>query len=685
MLSTIPINQTKLFWAFFWIFHLSIENSVAQSFNRPNDSLLDIQHRIVKLLESHYFAKPLDDQLSLLVFEEFLSQMDPQKIFFTQDDLKLYQLKIDDELKAGTTVFFQNTYKRYQDRKKQFQKYYKTRLLEGFQLNQEETFVEDSQKRKFVKQNQLNHRWDGFLKYHLVKTLYCLNKEKELKKIENPELNHTTYHDLEKKAIDLLTSHLDQKFSNSKSRLHYENSFYKYLNAITTRVDPNFRIPLSFSKKLNKTPNQQNNYGGITVVRFHDKSAVQILANRRYDHKNHIRAGEKIIMISKENGDTNLTTLLNEKDISALLYGPVGEKLYLSLQSIDKSIRVVSLTRSNKLNHNKIQIEQSMGFIQHFMVQKKHKSLAYIRLDSFEYGEAGFGRILKSMKQEGIHGVILDLRNNLGGVDSAAYAITGYFLKGGLINRVVSKNGLESFFDSDGSRCIWEGPLVILVNERSASCSELLAATLQDYERGIVMGTSRTYGKGTTNSLNELGLFQTVGKYYRVTGKSTQYEGVHSDIVLPSINPFPGTTARDVDFPYPVDHIFPGKFQPWEDHKNLKKTIDQSKIRVEKDPHLKSISLYENWILEQQLQTTVKLNYVEFADLNESRIKRSKFFQNKIAEYSNDLIFKFSSRFNQSLNQAKLPSGFEEEYFQNYRKDSWIQHAVEALLDWESF
>ncbi|HBC04127.1 MAG TPA: tail-specific protease, partial [Aequorivita sp.] len=180
------------------------------------------------------------------------------------------------------------------------------------------------------------------------------------------------------------------------------------------------------------------------------------------------------------------------------------------------------------------------------------------------------------LKEQGMEGLVLDLRDNGGGSLRTAVDIAGLFIKKGPVVQVASNGNKEVLADKD-SEIVWDGPLVILVNELSASASEILAAAMQDYKRAIILGSKQTYGKGTVqnvidlnqwlrkNDLGDMGALKiTSQKFYRVNGGSTQLEGVKSDVVMPDRYSYIDVGERDYDNPLPYDKIDAAKYDVWE-------------------------------------------------------------------------------------------------------------------------
>ena len=251
---------------------------------------------------------------------------------------------------------------------------------------------------------------------------------------------------------------------------------------------------------------------------------------------------------------------------------------------------------------------------------------------------------IERLKDEGMEGLVLDLRNNGGGSLKTVVDMAGFFIKDGPIVQVKSSIEEKEVLEDEDSRIQWDGPLVILVNELSASASEILAAALQDYKRAIVIGSKQTYGKGTVQNIVDLNRFVrgsdsnvgalklTTQKFYRINGGSTQLEGVKSDVVVVDKYSFIDIGEKDQENPLPWDQIDPASYDLWDGYIGYEETIKKSKERMSNNAQLKLIEENAKWIKKRRDDNIYPLNYAAYkkeADADEEYAKRFK----AIAEY----------------------------------------------------
>lgn len=229
---------------------------------------------------------------------------------------------------------------------------------------------------------------------------------------------------------------------------------------------------------------------------------------------------------------------------------------------------------------------------------------------------------ISRLKAEGMEGLVLDLRNNGGGYLKTVVDMAGLFIKEGPVVQVRTTGEPKHVWNDKDRSIDWDGPLVILVNEFSASASEILAAAMQDYKRAIVIGSKQTYGKGTVqvvfdmnrmvrnNTIGDLGALKyTTQKYYRINGGSTQLEGVKSDVIVPNRYSYIDIGERDQDNPLPWDKIDPASYNLWNSYFDYDSTIKKSKERMAKSEQLNLIEENAKWIKTIRDRNVYSLNY----------------------------------------------------------------------------
>jgi carboxyl-terminal processing protease len=380
-------------------------------------------------------------------------------------------------------------------------------------------------------------------------------------------------------------------------------------------------------------------------------------------------------------------------DAVKLIKGPKGTKVTLTIKNVDGTITDKVITR------DVVELEET--YAKSSLIDKGDRKFGLINLPQFyfdmeNYKERNAATDVKKeilrLKEQGMEGLVLDLRDNGGGSLRTAVDIAGLFIKKGPVVQVASNGNKEVLADKD-SEIVWDGPLVILVNELSASASEILAAAMQDYKRAIILGSKQTYGKGTVqnvidlnqwlrkNDLGDMGALKiTSQKFYRVNGGSTQLEGVKSDVVMPDRYSYIDVGERDYDNPLPYDKIDAAKYDVWEGYIDYDETIQKSKERMAQNEQLKLIDEDARWIKARRDEKEVNLNYETYSAEIEQRKQETKRFD-AIDEYDNHLTFESLPYETALMKKDTTLSEKRKRWHKNLSKDMYIEEAVHVLED----
>ena len=285
----------------------------------------------------------------------------------------------------------------------------------------------------------------------------------------------------------------------------------------------------------------------------------------------------------------------------------------------------------------------------------------------------------------------MDLRNNGGGSLKTVVDIAGLFIEEGPIVQVKSSGERKEVLEDEDPEVLWDGPLVILVNELSASASEILAAAMQDYKRAIIIGSKQTYGKGTVqnvidlnrwlrnNDYGDLGALKlTTQKFYRVNGGSTQLEGVKSDVVVPDRYSFVDIGEKDQENPLPWDKIDPAKYEEWDGYVDLNETIEQSKQRMSENAQLKLIEENARWIKEQSEDNNYSLNFEEYSASIEERTEQAKKYDS-VRDYETDLTYVSLPYEKDAFATDTILKEKRERWHKSLSGDVYIEEAINVL------
>lgn len=398
--------------------------------------------------------------------------------------------------------------------------------------------------------------------------------------------------------------------------------------------------------------------------------------------------------MKQENEDESVSIVgMRIDDAVKLIKGPKGTKVTLTIKNVDGTISDKTLTR------DVVELEET--YAKSSFVEKDGRKFGLINLPQFyfdmeNYKERNAATDVKKeilrLKEEGMEGLVLDLRGNGGGSLRTAVDIAGLFIKKGPVVQVVSTEKTDVLEDKD-SEITWDGPLVILVNELSASASEILAAAMQDYKRAIIIGSKQTYGKGTVQSivdlnqwvqnsdLGDLGAVKmTIQKFYRVNGGSTQLEGVKSDVVMPDRYSYIDIGERDYPNPLPYDKIVAAKYNVWDGYLDYDETIEKSKARMAQNEQLQLIDDNAKWIKLRRDEKEVNLNYNDYSAEIDKRKEDAKRYK-ALDTYNNHLDFKSLPYEIALMKQDTTLSEKRKRWHKNLGKDMYIEEAVHVLED----
>jgi carboxyl-terminal processing protease len=501
--------------------------------------------------------------------------------------------------------------------------------------------------------------------------------------------------ELEQKARETAKNSLDEYFDFTKD-LQRTDYFAIYLNTIVEEFDPHTnyfappdkdRFDLRMSGKLEGIGarlQKKNDY--ITVI--------EVISGGPAWRSEKIEVGDAILKVKQEDEKDAVSIVgMRIDDAVKLIKGPKGTKVTLTIKNVDGTVSDKVLTR------DVVELEET--YAKSSLIEAADRKFGLINLPQFyfdmdNYKERNAATDVKKeiirLKEEGMEGLVLDLRDNGGGSLRTAVDIAGLFIKKGPVVQVAS-NGKKEVLEDKDTEIVWDGPLVILVNELSASASEILAAAMQDYKRAIIIGSEQTYGKGTVqnvidlnqwlrkNDLGDMGALKiTSQKFYRVNGGSTQLEGVKSDVVMPDRYSYIDVGERDYDNPLPYDKIDAAKYDIWDGYIDYNETIEKSKARMAKNAHLKLIDDNARWIKERRDEKQVNLNYKMYsADIAKRKEETKRF--DAIDEYDNKLTFKSLPYETALMKQDTTLSEKRKRWHKNLSKDMYVEEAVHVLED----
>ena len=674
----------------------------SSNFDQTNKDKLLLQLISYVLDQGHFVEKEINDDFSSKVFNEYLNIIDPYKRYFYKSDIeefKKYEDQLDDKFINAEIDFFDLTYNRGQKRFNESKLIYEEILDNPFDYQIDENFNADFESLDYVKnKSEMKDRWRKQLKFSSIEIYDDLLEDQEKELEDNPSYKIKSNIEIELEARESTLKTLNEMYDFYED-ITRSDWFSLYLNSFVEQYDPH-TIYYNPEAKDRFDVDMSGNYAGIGArlsKKFDKIEVVEVISGGPAWRQNLLEVGDIILKVRQNDQEESESTSILGMPISdavKLIKGPKGTNVILTIKKVDGE--VVDL----KIKRDIVLLEET--YVRSSIVSKHENLYGFINLPKFyiDFDNSTSRDAAKDIKKEiirlknlGVKGLVLDLRNNGGGSLKTVVEMAGLFIQEGPIVQVRSMDKESQILRDKDRSIIWEGPLVILVNEFSASASEILAAAMQDYKRAIIIGSKQTYGKGTVqnvldlnrmvknNTNGDLGALKfTTQKYYRINGGSTQLEGVKSDIVVPDKYTYVDFGEKDQENPLEWDKIDPVSYEPWKSLFDYNKTIDASKNRMKSSEFISLIDENAKWIKSIRDRNIYTLNYSKFKKdllLNEEKAKKYK----KLSDYSSDLIFKSLPYEIDLIAKDSSLGEKRKRWHKNLSKDIYVNESLNVLND----
>lgn len=601
----------------------SIEN-IAVTNNPPGK-----YEKIMKLVgemmsQAHFSPQDINDAFSKKVFTKFIGDLDPEKNMFLKGDIdalkKKYETKVDDELKGTDVDVPFGVGKIFNQRMEEVAVLYKSLLEKPFDFTVNEEVVLDGDKLEFPTTDaERRERWRKKMKYMtLERYVESLDVREKNKGKEGFVVK--TDAELEKEAREKVGKLMDRTFERFRFKFSDEDKFNVYVNAITTTMDPHTEFFPPVDKRYFDEEMSGRFFGIGASLQYDDGNIkiASILSGSPAAKSGELQVGDVIQKVAQGKDEPVELTGFTVTDAVKLIRGKKGTEVKLTLKRMDGTLHVVTLIRD--------EIVQDETFARSAVVKNGDARIGYIYLPEFyadfEHvnGNRSYIDVAKEvmkLKEENVDGIVIDLRNNGGGSLYDVVQMAGLFIEDGPIVQVKDRDNKPNILKDKDKSVLYTGPLAVMVNEFSASASEIFAAAIQDYGRGVVIGSTSTYGKGTVQrnigldpengfsmSNSDLGTVKlTLQKFYRINGGSTQLRGVSSDIVLPDQLEYLKVREKDDNDALPWDEINKSTYSAWNAGYDLNTIKQLGSDRVANDPRFKLIKENTEWLAKQNDKT----------------------------------------------------------------------------------
>ncbi len=661
--------------------------------NSRNAERQTLEAMLYMLNNYHYSPRVIDDSLSHQFFDEVVKRFDPSKRYFLASDiayLSRYRDSLDDQILMGRFDFFDAAYNILVKRQKEAAEIYREIIASPIDLNEPDTLNTDYDSTPFpADKKAMRKRWKEFIKYSILTDIASqMDVDRDSAKTHTEE-------EYRQKGTENTKKNFDNFFENL-NELERNDYLAVYFNAFAELYDPhtNYFKP---SDRDRFNVDMAGSFEGIGARLQKEgpyTKIVELIPGGPAWRDGKLEVGDIILKVRQQDEDQPVDAVGMRLDkLVQLIKGPKGTTVYLTVKKLNGSIVEIPIVR------DKVILKET--FAKSLLVHDKGKTFGYILLPKFYHdfehknarsSASDMKKELKKLLRAGAEGVIIDLRSNGGGSLADVVKIGGYFIKSGPIVQVRNHSGqVRVLRDNDGGSIIWDKPVVVLVNELSASASEILAAALQDYKRAIIIGGKQTYGKGTVQrfiDLNQLlhlanedlgSLKWTIQKFYRINGNSTQRKGVQSDISLPDrFYYLDNMLEKGQKTALPFDMINPASYQTWDKYANFDETVaavKQSADTMKIFKYMDTLALWFKQNSQQKVYPLQKSVFLDYLKKNQEKAKRL----DSLTKYDNHLHF---ASLPADLAVKAKDTVFQTErkrWIENLQKDPYVEQAVRAL------
>ncbi len=650
----------------------------------------------------HFSPQKIDDKFSERVFDLFLKRMDNGKKFFLQsdiDELSKYKEKIDDQLNDASLEFFEKANTIYEKRFAEAKTYYTSILDKPFSFKVDETIETDGDKVSYAKDAiELKDAWRKSLKYQvLVHYSDMLDaRDKAKAKEDTAAITKKSDEDLESDARKKVLKSTDDAFKNL-SELDRTDRFNIYAGCVANVQDPHteFFPPADKANFDIAMSGKLEGIGAQLQQKDDEIKITSIVPGSPSYRDGRLKPGDIIVKVAQGAAEpVDVTEMRLDKAIQ-LIRGKKGTEVRLTVKKPDGSFDVVTLIR------DVIVLEDS--YAQSFIINNE-KKIGYIRLPGFYADFSGAGgrdcakdikTELEKLKAEGAKGVILDLRDNGGGSLESVVEMMGLLIPQGPVVQVKARDTAPTLYTDKDPSVTYDGPFEIMVNENSASASEILAAAVQDYGRGIIIGSETSFGKGTVQRMynmddmvnasyaadKPLGSVKiTMQKFYRISGASTQLRGVTPDIILPDAYSKLKYGEKQEDYPLPWDEIKPTPFTKSPPTFDLNKLKALSEKRIEGQQAFNIIEEEATELKKESDDTQASLNLEKYKQ-DQTFLKEQKKKFDELEKSLTGLDISNLSADVEHINSDSTYTSRNKELLKDLKKDIYINEASQVMLD----
>lgn len=676
---------------------------------------------VMKFMDQvHYNPETMNDELSAVIFDEYIASLDSRKRFLTQEEvnkLAQYRDKIDDQIKIKTFEMFEMSNDLIENGIQRGQEIYASIDVSALNLTSNDMVDLDYENRERPKnQKALKKYWQQLITYDIISKVETKidKQEKKLKAMSEPVTDDVVGVDkfketyIEKTRDEMIAEAIEDhtknytKWFKRLNKQRRSDRFEQYLNTVTHQSDPHTTY-FNPKKRDDFNINMGGKLEGIGARLQADDDFIKIISivpGGPIWKTKKAEADDLIIAIQQE-GEEEVLNLngMRLDDVVSKIRGKKGTVITLTLRKKDGSEIILPIERDEVITEEtlaKSLIIDKVGSIENVGYIKLPKFYSSFEKEGGNSCAKDVASEIEKLKNVNVNGIILDLRNNTGGSLNDVVEMSGLFIEEGPIVQVKPRTR-DAYVKLDKNPdVLYDGPLMILVNKYSASASEIIAAAMQDYKRAVIVGSTSTYGKGTVQRFYDLdrafkgaedfkplgSLKMTTQKFFRVNGGSTQLIGVTPDIVLPDSYQFMDVGEKEYDHAMEWTEIDPVDYSQ---KVALLSHIDDlavaSKKRVGKNDKFTKVLANAKRIKKYRDNATYSLNINKFIEEMDQREEDSEQYKDlydtdiaslKISNLAVDM---------DNINFDESKQARNQDWLDGMKKDFYLEEALSIMKD----
>lgn len=645
-------NKKAIYFIIALIGHLNLINA-QQNVATKNEKIL---HSVAEMLKNeHYTAKLVDNDLSEKVFDDYLKKLDSDKSIFLKKDinnLEKYKFLLDEEINGASVKFFNEANSIYLQRINEINRFYPKLLKNKPNFNEQDSITFKYEQLDYPKKSKAQKViWAKKLKFYTLQRYYDLTESRKNSKTDS--IKNRTDNALMELAIAGTKKIMVKYFDRILRIQNDENRFGMFVNSFVYQYDPHSAY-FGVVEKRSWDERLSGKFYGIGCTIINEDGVLKIAGINEGGpawKSGEVKEGDIFLKVGELDKEPVNVEGFETEDLTKLIRGEKGTTVVITFRGADGAFKTINMVR------DEIKIEET--FAKGAVLQKDSIKTGYIYLPKFYMAmndasgrrtSADMEKLVIDLTKNGAQNIIIDLRNNGGGSLHEVIKATGLFVNGPIVQVRNRNDQYKTFFDADNNKIAFNGPLSVLVNEYSASASEIFAAGIQDHGRGLVIGGSSTFGKGTVQRPTPLNYFSenlgslhiTYQKYYRINGSTVQLKGVIPDVILPSYYESFKVKEKDKSSALAFDEIRKLDYKLVENKGIENSTIDAIKVKIEQDSALKKIQGYGNWFANQN-NTYTQLNFENYSKNIQKRKEVSQKYVNEIKVKNSSITVKWTS------------------------------------------